>query len=134
MIDETITELTPLVGVRAACLAVGRPRATHYRHHRKSPAPARPPRAEPARQPRALTPDEEAQVLGVLHSERFVDMAPAEIHAVLLDEGTYLCSVSSMYRLLRRHGQVAERRRQATNLGLSRRWRVGGVKSAPDLR
>lgn len=115
MIDETIIELTPLVGVRAACLAVGRPRATHYRHHRKSPASPRAPRQEPARQPRALTPDEETQVLEVLHSERFVDMAPAEIHAVLLDEGTYLCSVSSMYRLLRRHGEARERRAQAVH-------------------
>ena len=115
MIDETITELTPLVGVRAACLAVGRPRATHYRHHRKSPAPARPPRPEPRRQPRALTPDEESAVLEVLHTGRFVDMAPAEIHAILLDEGTYLCSVSTMYRLLRRRGEVRERRRQATH-------------------
>lgn len=115
MIDETITELTPLVGVKAACKAVGRPRATHYRHHRKSPAPPRPTTREPARQPRALTPAEEAQVLAVLHSQRFADMAPAQVHAVLLDEGTYLCSVATMYRLLRRAGEVRERRRQATH-------------------
>ena len=114
MIDETITELTPLVGVRAACQAVGRSRATHYRHHRTTAVPPRP-RREPARQPRALTVAEEQEVLSVLRSERFVDMAPAEIHAVLLDEGTYLCSVSTMYRLLRRHGEVRERRRQATH-------------------
>jgi len=88
MIDETITELTPLIGVKAACRAVGRSRATHYRHHRKSPTPPRPPRREPARQPRALSAAEEAQVLTVLRSARFVDMAPAEIYAVLLDEGT----------------------------------------------
>ena len=112
MIDETITELTPLVGVRAACTAVGRSRASYYRRHRKTPAP---PRREPARQPRALSEAEQARVFEVLHSERFVDMAPAEVHAVLLDEGTYLCSVSTMYRLLRRHGEVRERRRQATH-------------------
>ena len=114
MIDETITELTPLVGVRAACEAVGRSRASHYRRHRTTAALPRP-RPEPARQPRALTPAEEVRVLSVLRSERFVDMAPAEIHAILLDEGTYLCSVSTMYRLLRRHGEVRERRRQATH-------------------
>ncbi|MFI8776917.1 IS3 family transposase [Brachybacterium paraconglomeratum] len=114
MIDETITELTVLVGTKAACEAVGRSRATHYRRHRRSPAPPHP-RREPARQPRALTEGEEREVLTVLRSERFVDMAPAEIHAVLLDEGTYLCSVSTMYRLLRRHGEVRERRRQATH-------------------
>lgn len=50
-----------------------------------------------------------------LHSQRFVDMAPAAVHAVLLDEATYLCSVVAMYRLLRRHGQVRERRRQAVH-------------------
>lgn len=115
MIDETITELTPLIGVKAACRAVGRSRATHYRHHRKSPTPPRPPRREPARQPRALSAAEEAQVLTVLRSARFVDMAPAEIYAVLLDEGTHLCSVSTMYRLLRKRGEVRERRRQATH-------------------
>lgn len=114
MIDETITELTELVGVAAACRAVGRSRASHYRHHATTPAPPRPVR-EPARQPRALTGSEEAQVLAVLHSERFVDVAPAEVHAVLLDEGTYLCSVSTMYRLLRRCGEVRERRAQASH-------------------
>ncbi|XNS25267.1 IS3 family transposase [Citricoccus nitrophenolicus] len=114
MIDETITELTPLVGVKAACAAVGRSRATHYRHHRTTPAPERPAR-EPKPQPRALSEAEQARVLAVLRSERFVDMAPAESHAVLLDEGTYLCSVSTMYRLLRRTGEVRERRAQATH-------------------
>jgi putative transposase len=69
----------------------------------------------PARQPRALSEAEEQVVLDVLHSERFVDMAPAEIHAILLDEGVYFCSVSTMYRLLARAGEVRERRRQATH-------------------
>lgn len=115
MIDETITELTPMIGVKAACEAVGRPRATHYRHHRLSPPPAPPAVKVPARQPRALSEAEEQVVLDVLHSERFVDMAPAEIHAILLDEGVYFCSVSTMYRLLARAGEVRERRRQATH-------------------
>jgi putative transposase len=51
----------------------------------------------------------------VLRGPRFVDMAPAAIWATLLDEGVYLCSESTMYRLLRRHGEVRERRRQATH-------------------
>ncbi len=114
MIDETILELVPLVGVTAACQAVGRPRSSHYRHHRKSPKPAAPAKAR-KRQPRALSTAEQAEVLRVLHSERFVDLAPAEIHAILLDEGTYLCSVSTMYRLLRARGEVRERRTQATH-------------------
>jgi putative transposase len=116
MIDTAIGELTPLVGVRAACAAVGRPRASHYRRHRTSPAPPRLPRPEPKPQPRALTQVERQQVLDLLHSDRFVDLSPAEVHAILLDEGRYLCSEATMYRLLRTtHGQVQERRRHATH-------------------
>ena len=63
--------------------------------------------------PRALTELECAAVLEVLRSERFVGKAPAEIQAILLDEGTYLCSVATMYRLLRAHGETGERRAQA---------------------
>ena len=70
---------------------------------------------QPARQPRALSEVEQQAALDVLHSERFADMAPAEVYAVLLDEGTYLCSVSTMYRLLRARGEVRERRAQATH-------------------
>jgi len=87
MIDTAITELTPLVGVQAACAAVGRPRASHYRWHRKSPAPPRAPRPEPKPQPRALTPAERQEVLDLLHEERFVDLSPAEVWAILLDDG-----------------------------------------------
>jgi len=115
MTDQAITELKPLVGVKAACAAVGRCRATHYRWHRTSPPPAKPVR-KPTPQPRALTAAERAEILTVLHDERFVDLAPAEVHAILLDEGTYLCSESTMYRLLRHeHGSVQERRRHAVH-------------------
>lgn len=115
MIDETIAELTPLVGVKDACAAVGCPRASHYRRHRRSPPP--PPVVRQSKpQPRALSRQEREEVLAVLHEERFVDLAPAEVHAILLDEGRYLCSESTMYRLLRAtHGQVRERRRQAVH-------------------
>ncbi len=115
MTDQAIVELTPVVGVKNACIVVGRPRATHYRWHRKSPPPVRPQR-EPKPQPRALSASERAEVLDVLHADRFVDLAPGEVHAILLDEGRYLCSESTMYRLLREtHGGVRERRRQATH-------------------
>ena len=93
--DEAITELAPVVGVKDACAAVGRPRATHYRWHRQSPVPVGPPR-EPKPQPRALSAAERAEVLAVLHEPRFVDLAPGEVHAILLDEGRYLCSESTM--------------------------------------
>jgi len=68
------------------------------------------PRPEPANK---LSEAEQQQALAVLHSHRFVDQAPQQIYATLLSEGTYLCSVSTMYRLLHDHAQVTERRRQA---------------------
>jgi putative transposase len=117
-VEAAVTELASLVGTRAACAAVGRSRATHYRHHRAGPAsrsPAPRPRVEPRLQPRALSEVERAEVLDVLHSERFVDAAPATIYATLLDEGRYLCSESTMYRILRERGEVRERRRQASH-------------------
>jgi putative transposase len=112
MIDDAITELTPLVGTRGACRAVGRTQASHYRRHRKSPVPARPPR-ERKPQPRALTPVERAEVRAVLNSEEHVDKAPATVYHELLDSGIYLASTSTMYRILAEHDEVHERRRQA---------------------
>ena len=114
MIDQAIGELVPVIGTRAACAALGRSRATYYRWHRQSPLPARLPRAR-LPQPRALSEAERAEVLGVLHHERFIDQAPASIYATLLDEGRYLCSVPTMYRVLRAEDEVRERRRQATH-------------------
>jgi putative transposase len=58
---------------------------------------------------------ERQELLDVLHSQRFVDQAPAEVYATLLDEGVYLASISTMYRVLRAEGEVVERRRQATH-------------------
>lgn len=65
-------------------------------------------RPEPERR---LDAKERSRILEVLHSERFVDQAPAEVYATLLDEGVYLCSVRTMYRLLQAHQEVKERRR-----------------------
>jgi putative transposase len=117
MIDTAIEQLSPLVGVKAACRAVGRPRATHYRVHplTPTPSPAKAERPKRVPQPRALTGSERAAVLDVLHCERFTDTAPAEVYATLLDEGIYLCSESTMYRLLRERGETGDRRRHATH-------------------
>lgn len=114
MIDEAIAELAPVVGVKAACSAVGEPRARHYRRHRKS-SPAPKPERVPAPQPRALSEVERAELRAVLNSDEHVDEAPATVYAKLLDEGRYLGSVSTMYRVLREHDEVHERRRQATH-------------------
>jgi len=113
MIEQTVGELTPLVGTRPACRALGAAPATIYR--RRRPPKARPgrPRAVPAR---ALTESERQAVLAELHCERFVDCSPAQVWATLLDEGRYLASERTMYRLLAaRHGGVRERRDQLTH-------------------
>jgi putative transposase len=93
------------------------PQANWYRRHRASPAAPKPapvPHKERV-QPRALAPAERQAILGTLHSTRFADLAPDEVWAVLLDEGTYLGSVSTYYRVLREAGESRERRRQATH-------------------
>jgi putative transposase len=114
--DEAIALLAPRIGTRAACAAAGVPQATWYRRHRISPPPPRPvPVPHTARvQPRALDPAERTAILAVLHSDRFADLAPDEVWAILLDEGTYLGSVSTYYRVLRQAGESRERRAQAT--------------------
>jgi putative transposase len=114
-VEVAITTLSPIVGTAGACGALGQPRSSWYRHHRTSPAPPRPPRPAPRAQPRALAPAERQQVLEVLHAERFWDAAPATVYATLLDEGSYLASVSTMYRLLRQQGETGDRRRHATH-------------------
>ena len=114
MIDQAVTELAPIVGVRQACAAVGESQARWYRRHRQSPQPPRPTRA-PASQPRALTETERSELRAVLNSAEHVDEAPAAVYARLLDAGLYLGSISTMYRVLREHDEVGERRRQATH-------------------
>jgi putative transposase len=114
MIDQAIGELVPLVGVKAACRAVGRPRGSHYRWHRQSP-PSPTPERVASLQPRALSEVERKEVLRVLHDPEHVDEAPATVYAKLLDAGVYLCSVPTMYRILWAEGEVAERRRQASH-------------------
>jgi len=103
----TVTQIGPQLGIAPTCAALGLPRATYYRRRR-------PPRAAPRRQPppRALSPGERGAVLAVLHEPRFVDLAPAEVYATLLDAGQYLCSERTMYRVLAAHQEVRERRQQ----------------------
>jgi putative transposase len=114
-----VNELTPEVGAVAACKALGLPRGVPARQRAQSrreglvgPRPQRTPRARP---PLALDAQENALLMETLNSERFSDTAPAAIHATLLDEGCYLGSVRTMYRLLALHGSSRERRRQLTH-------------------
>ena len=107
MIDAAVAQLAPELGFKPACAAAGRARATYYR--RRPGAPPRPPASRPRRpQPRELSEGERQRVLGLLHSERFVDQAPPSVYATLLGEGIYLCSVPTMYRILRAAGEVRE--------------------------
>jgi len=118
VIDQAVTEIEPLVGTAPACRALGASRASLYRR-RRPPRPAeRRPRQAPAR---ALSELERSRVLDVLHSDRFVDSSPAQVWATLLDEGRYLCSERTMYRLLAaRHGSVRERRAQLNHPAYTR--------------
>lgn len=102
---------------RPVCAALGVPRASLYRKAARDASPHRcPPKAGAVfRHPRALSPEERGAVLDALHSERFADMAPAAVYATLLDEGRYLCSIRTMYRILGANGEVRERRHQATH-------------------
>ena len=104
------------VGIELACQAFGvNPRTyRHYRQKRRgesrpraSTATGLPRRAHPAK----LSPEEESIVLQTLCSERFVDVGVSEVYATILDEGIYLCSDSTMHRILREHG-LSGRRRQ----------------------
>ena len=115
MINEAFAELVDAgVDVRRACKLVGRPRSTHYwraRHKPAAPAQRRP-RPRPAN---ALSDTERDRVRDLLRDPAFVDKAPAQVWARLLDDGIYLCSESTMYRILRASGESRERRRQATH-------------------
>ena len=104
IIDETST----LDGVDATCDALGVCRSTYFRWKRPKvygPRHRLPP-------PRALVPAETRVVLDVLHEDRFADLAPSAVYATLLDEGRYLCSERTMYRILAAHDEVRERRAQ----------------------
>ena len=113
---------TPLP-IATACRALGLSRATWYRYQSGQisvkPEQAvlgevKPEQADRVG-PRALSPDERQAVREVLYSERFVDHAPPEVYATLLDEGVYLCSIRTMYRLLKEKSSSGERRRQASH-------------------
>lgn len=96
-----------IVGTQAACRALGVSRATVYR--RRQPCRSHAPRPRPTR---SLTESERDVVLAELHHPRFMDLAPAEVYATLLDEGRYLCSRRTMYRILAAAQEVRERRNQ----------------------
>ena len=100
-------KLAPTTGVGIACEVLGVPRSSFYRAH-QIPTPPKP-RPTPAR---ALTATERNDVRQLLNSDRFVDQAPRQVYATLLDENIYLCHWRTMYRILESHQEVRERRYQ----------------------
>jgi len=119
-----VHELTPALGAGAACHAMGLWRGASARRHARAHraalvGPPAPRRVRP-RPPLALDAQERQELLETLNSERFADTAPASVHATLLDEGVYLGSVRTMYRLLAASGGCPERRRQLTHRAYSK--------------
>ena len=112
MIGETFGALVPMVGVSPACELTGVSRATHYR--KMKPPVYGPPKPRPT-PPNALSDAERSRILTELRRPEHADLAVAQVWARLLDEDVYLASQSTMYRLLREHGESGERRRQATH-------------------
>jgi len=107
---KTIVDLAPPGSTAAACRSLGVSRATLFRRRRPKP-PATVAATRP-KSPRALGDLERRKVLDILHSEPFADKAPAEVYATLLDQGQYVCSIRTMYRILDDEQEVRERRNQ----------------------
>jgi putative transposase len=112
VIDACFAELKPLIGTAGACRGPGKSRATHYRRCQPPKRGPCRPRSTPAN---ALSEEETGELLALLRSPRFVDLAPAQVWPIVLDEGRYLASVSTMYQVLRACHEVRERRAQATH-------------------
>jgi putative transposase len=116
---DAVLQLSTTVGIESACVALGVARASFYRQRPLlGPTPSARPSTPPAARPtpaRALGADEVQTVRAVLNSERFQDCSPAAINATLLDEGQYLCSTRTMYRILEEDGATRERRDQLTH-------------------
>lgn len=107
---KAVNLLSRDIGKKAACDALNLPRASFYRHMENKRSRLNKVRPKP---PLALSTNEIETVIDTLHSERFQDKAPRQVYATLLDEGEYLCSVRTMYRILTHvHGDLKERRSQ----------------------
>ena len=107
---EPVKVLATHVGMSQACLCLGLARSSAYRWLKPAQAPSGDQRRPSP--PRTLCSAERKQVLDTLNEPCFVDLAPAEVYAALLDQGVFLCSIRTMYRILAENSQVRERRNQ----------------------
>jgi putative transposase len=110
---EAALALSVEVGIKLACASLAVPRSGFYRIKARNRAPMMPEKHSIS--PRALSADERQIVLDILHTDPFIDKAPQEVYATLLDEGKYHCSISTMYRILNANAEVKERRNQLTH-------------------
>lgn len=113
---NAVIETAPSFGVAATCAAFDVPRATYYRNR----APVYGPKQRRPSPPRRLPDRERQDVLAVLHEPRFVDLAPAQVFATLLEEGRYLCSIRTMHRILAENAELRERRNQCRHPNYSK--------------
>jgi putative transposase len=109
---SAVSDLAQQVGTNRACTLLAYPRSSYYRQQcPPTPKTNGDSRPQPA-SPRALSAIEREKVRETLNSERFVDCSPRQVYGTLLDEEIYLCSVSTMYRILAKNQEVRERRNQ----------------------
>jgi len=110
---KIVKQEAPKLGVAETVRTLGLSRSTYYRHQKESTGTTKHCcKSDRAGSHRKLTPEEEQKVLSYLSSERFIDSSVPEVYATLLDEGVYLCSTRTMYRILKKHKAVKERRNQ----------------------
>jgi len=115
----TTKEIAADIGVCGACQVVGTPRSSYYQHYHKYQKSKgnTAARRSPAW---ALSQEERTEVLEVLHHPKFIDKAPHQAYATLLDEGRFLCSIRTMYRVLHDNDEVRERRNIARHPNYSK--------------
>lgn len=109
---DIVKTLAQQVGTNDACALLAYPRSSYYRQQRPSVPQHRVENGFQTPSPRALSAAEQEKVRQTLNSDRFVDCSPRQVYGTLLDEAEYLCSVSTMYRILRANDEVRERRHQ----------------------
>jgi len=102
------------LGTTSLCRALKVPRASFYRQQSRKTTTAMVVTRKPPEH--ALSQAERQRVLTTLHEPRFVDLAPPQVYAQLLEEGRYLCSIRTMYRLLAANDEVRERRAVASRV------------------
>jgi putative transposase len=105
---DAVRQIAPKLGVSATCAALDVPRSTYYRNR----APVFGPKERRRSPPRRIPDVERKVILDVLHEPRFVDLAPAEVYATLLEDDRYLCSMRSFHRILAENVESRERRNQ----------------------